>query len=130
MRKYLFLALALLLAGPAWAGSIRPAACATSAAQDNGLKGFLRKTNTETCKALGLPRTCTDAEAKAINPAVTIWDVSAAGYQTYSGGPYCSQVAADAQTGIIWRNSKNLDDLYAAAAPSVQAQVDALLGIQ
>lgn len=129
MRNLTLAILALALASTASAGSIRPAACVTSAAQDAGFKDYLRMSNQETCKSLGLPKSCSDIEAKAADPAATIWPITAAGYQASTEPWYCSTVAGQAAAGTAWRTAKQIQDLYSSASPAVQAQVDALLGV-
>lgn len=129
MRSIFVLAL-IALASTVSAGSIRPAAVTTTADEDAGLKALVRNINTATCASVALPKTCTDAEAKAKNPALVIYAVSAAGYQDYSSAIYASMVHDHAKQGITLKTAKSLPDAYLAASPSVQSQVDTLLGVQ
>lgn len=129
--RYLALAFSLLiLPALASAGSIRPAAVTTTAAEDVGLRTFIKDLNATTCVSVGLPKTCTDAEAKAVNPALTIYTTNGQGYQDYSQTYYSSAVHDHAARGIALKTAKDLSNAYLAASPATQAQVDALLGIQ
>ena len=128
MRK-LILALALLtLTLPALAGSIRPAAVVTTTDEDAALKSLIKRMNKRTCASVGLPATCTDAEAKAKNASLVIYPATAAGYQDYSGVIYASMVHEHAARELAQRAAEDVAAAYRVASPSVQAQVDALLG--
>lgn len=129
--RYLAILILALFASTASAGSIRPAACVTTTQQDTGIKDYLRMTNAETCARLSIPKaSCTDAAAKAIDPTATVYDtISISAYQSSTDGWYCATVTGQAAAGTAWRNAKNLQELYAAASPAVQAQVNALLGV-
>lgn len=129
MRRLTLIAALLLIASPVLAGSIRPAAVATTAEEDGALKSFIRRINKRTCASVGLPATCTDAQAKAKDPSLAIYPATAAGYQDYSGVIYAGMVREHAAREIAKRAAEDVSQAYKSASPSVQAQVDALLGI-
>lgn len=128
MRR-LALALILLITLPAFAGSIRPAAVTTTTDEDAALKNVIKRLNKKTCASVGLPATCTDAQAKAKGPSLVIYPATAAGYQDYSSVIYAGMVREHAAREIAQRAAEDVRQAYKSASPSVQAQVDALLGI-
>lgn len=127
--RFLFCLSLLVLSNLANAGSIRPAACLTSAEEDPGLKDYLRLTNQKTCERLNLTPKCTDAEAKAVDPTAVIFTISISSFQDSTSSWYCDTVKGQAAAGIAWRNAKQIQDLYAAATPEERAQVDLILKV-
>jgi len=69
MKKYLVLAV-LLAAATASAGTY---SVTTNAAQDTRLARQLTRVNKATCAGVGLPGTCTQAQARAKNPGVDVY---------------------------------------------------------
>ena len=126
MRSIIALAL-VLLASTVSAGSIRPAACTTTSDEDNAFKTLVRNSNQNVCKGLGLPKTCSDAEAKAVDPTATIYPTTAAGFQDYTTPIYCGMVknmAADEQKR---RAAQDIAARWLLASPALQDSIDASL---
>jgi hypothetical protein len=128
--RSLIVVLLIALASTVSAGSIRPAAVVTTADEDVALRGFVKRANAATCASVGLAKGCTDAEAKAKNPALTIFAVTAAGYQDYLTVLVASTIHDHAAQEIARKAAADVAGAYKAATPAIQAQVDALLGTQ
>lgn len=127
MRYIATLAL-IALASVASAGSIRPAAVVTDpTTEDPNIKPFMRSVNQATCERLGLPKTCSDAEAKAKDPTATVFPLTAAGLQDYGSGIWAQMVHDWLKQGGAIKISKQLPEAFLALSPADQAKVIALI---
>lgn len=114
MRYLSIIALLFALALPAGAADLRPATITVDDATTlPRLKGYIKALNRSTCKQASLPKNCTDAEAKAINPQLKVYATSNAGIEDYwrdnlvtlSAAMVLSDTARQAEQDLVeaWR---------------------------
>lgn len=131
MRSLICLVALLALAALSGAGTVNLPAIATDpTTQDQALKDQIKWINGNTCQRLGLASTCSDAEAKVVEPTATIWPSTIAGYEAYSTWRLTNEIGDDVAQAKDRKAARDVAKAYKAATPSVQAQVDALLGTQ
>jgi hypothetical protein len=128
MRHLISVLALVLLATAASAGSIRPAAVTTDpTTEDPNIKPFMRNVNAETCERLGLPKDCTDAQAKLKDPNATVFALTQAGLQDYGSGIWAKMVHDWLRQGGALKISKQLPEAFLALSAADQAKVLALM---
>ena len=131
MRSLICLVVLLALAPLVSAGTVNLPPIATDpTTQDQALKDQIKWINGNTCQRLGLASSCSDAEAKAVDPLATIYPTTIAGYEAYATWRLTNEIGDDVAQAKDRKAARDVAKAYKAATPSVQAQVDALLGTQ
>ena len=128
MRSLICLVVLLALDPLVSAGTVNLPPIATDpTTQDQALKDQIKWINGNTCQRLGLASTCSDAEAKVVEPTATIWPTTIAGYEAYSTWRLTNEIGDDVAQAQDRKAKNDIAKRYRLANPTQQNACDAAL---
>lgn len=130
MRYLISFALLVALALPAGAADLRPSAITVEdSTQLPALKSYLRGQNRENCRSVGLPKTCTNEQAQAINPALKIYQTNNNGVEDYLRDNSIRLLAEMGAANQRREEEKDLVEAFRLGTPAQRAAALAALPV-